>query len=384
MGSIKATFLSILPAGLGALWTMGVMGWSGRQISVVTILAPIFTIVMGSADGLHFMSHFLNRVEEGETGKPAVQKTLNAVGVPMIMTIVTTIGGFLSLMTTGNSAMRELAIFASLGIAFAGIATWLFLPLMTLNIADFKTKHGKHRNVDNWLKKLWGKPVVVIAIIVVLVAIPGIRLLKVEFNQLDIFKKRTEVYKSFMAIQEVYDGVIPVFVTIKTDKDQLDPQTAEKIADREKELLESGLVTKAVSIYDIVSNLNMHIYNLEEPSYPKNTGIVNLLYVAIASQKGNPIKNFLIRKENLSRMMAFLADLSDETVEGIEKMVGSWNCPDATYTAVGMPFIMKEMNDSVVPNQVTSLLVALVFVFLMLFITYRSFFIRSMQFCPLG
>lgn len=384
MGSIKATFLSILPAGLGALWTMGVMGWSGRQISVVTILAPIFTIVMGSADGLHFMSHFLNRIEDGKSGKPAVQKALDAVGVPMIMTTVTTIGGFMSLMATGNSAMGELAIFASLGIAFAGIATWLFLPLVTLNITRFKVKHGKHRSINNWLKKLWGKPIVVIAIVVVLLSIPGINLLKVEFNQLDIFKKRTEVYKSFMAIQRVYDGVIPVFVTIKTNKDQLDPQTAEKIAEKERELLDSGLVTKVVSIYDVMSNLNRHIYNLKEPSYPKNIGIANLLYVAITSQKGNPIKNFLIRKENLSRMMAFPADLSDKTIEGIEEIVSSWNSFDATYTAIGMPFIMKEMNDSVVPSQVTSLLVALVFVFVMLFITYRSILHSIYGILPIG
>jgi len=31
MGNLKATFFSILPAGNAALWTLGIVGWSGGR-----------------------------------------------------------------------------------------------------------------------------------------------------------------------------------------------------------------------------------------------------------------------------------------------------------------------------------------------------------------
>ncbi|HKL11964.1 MAG TPA: RND family transporter, partial [Halanaerobiales bacterium] len=43
MGNLKATFLSVLPAGIAALWTLGLVGWSDLEVSIITVLAPIFT-----------------------------------------------------------------------------------------------------------------------------------------------------------------------------------------------------------------------------------------------------------------------------------------------------------------------------------------------------
>ncbi len=60
--SRKFTIIAIIPAGLGALWTIGTIFWSGQELNLLTIISPIFIIVMGAADGLHYTSHFIDNM----------------------------------------------------------------------------------------------------------------------------------------------------------------------------------------------------------------------------------------------------------------------------------------------------------------------------------
>ena len=87
--SWKATFVAVIPALVGATWVMGLTGWVGEDVSIITSMAPIFTVVIGSADGLHFVSHYLESRAEGRDRKLATARTLHLVGIPMVITTVT-------------------------------------------------------------------------------------------------------------------------------------------------------------------------------------------------------------------------------------------------------------------------------------------------------
>ena len=58
IGDLRLSVLAILPAALGSIWTFGFIFGLGREVDIVTVIVPIFVIVMGSADGLHFVTHF--------------------------------------------------------------------------------------------------------------------------------------------------------------------------------------------------------------------------------------------------------------------------------------------------------------------------------------
>lgn len=385
MSSIKGTVLAVLPAAIGALWTLGIMGWIGKEISIITIMAPIFTIVMGSADGLHFMSHFLDKIEIDFEREAAVASTLKEVGIPMIMTTLTTIAGFLSLIAGSLPSMVEMAAFASVGIGLAGIATWLFLPFILVNIKKFKKRKSQsHILVSSWLKKLWGKPSFMIAICIVFVAIPGIAALKTEFNQLSVFKKNTEVSESFEKIMEVNGGALPIFIELETSVDPLDKSLSTIITEKEEALLETDSVVKVISIYDVMSTFNKQFYGLSQPEYPKNAAVVNLIYNMALNMENSPVKNFLLRDRNISRIMVFPKNLNDNTLEEIEKTIANWNSDSMKFTPVGLPFIMKEVNDSIINSQARSLIVAFGIVLLMLLWTYKNLKLAFLATIPIA
>ena len=96
----RLTVLSIVPAGLGALWTFGTIFWSGQDLNLVTVLCPLFILVIGSAYGLHYVSHFLDNLDKYPDCRELTVETLGMVGTPIFLATITTMAGFASLTWT--------------------------------------------------------------------------------------------------------------------------------------------------------------------------------------------------------------------------------------------------------------------------------------------
>ncbi len=133
IGDRRLSVMALIPAALGAIWTFGLIFGLGNEIDIVTVIVPIFVIVMGSADGLHFVSHFQ---EETENPDPVarVSSALSHVGIPMILTTISTAAGFLSLVATGVHPIQQLGLFTAIGITFAGIISFFSLPALLSRI----------------------------------------------------------------------------------------------------------------------------------------------------------------------------------------------------------------------------------------------------------
>ncbi|MFU8887928.1 MAG: hypothetical protein ACNA8N_04935 [Trueperaceae bacterium] len=87
IGSTRGTLLSLVPALVAAVLTMGALGWAAGSVSLVTALVPIYVIVLGSADGLHLTSHVLDRRAAGATPVAAVTDTLAALIAPGALSV---------------------------------------------------------------------------------------------------------------------------------------------------------------------------------------------------------------------------------------------------------------------------------------------------------
>ncbi|SHH57967.1 efflux RND transporter permease subunit [Thermosipho atlanticus] len=367
LGSLKATFFSVFPAGIGALWTMGFIGWYKGEISILTILAPIFTIVMGSADGLHFVSHYID-LKKNRTKDEALAETLLSTGVAMILTTVTTIAGFLSLAFINSEALAELAILSSIGIAFAGIATWLFIPIILLH-SEIKVEQ-KGSKIAMFFEGFLGKKSVVISLLLFLVFFPGIFRINTEFYMIDMYKDRTQVKKNIDVVQDVYGMTVPVFAYFETDFDPITPEFADKVLRIEEQLREDG--NKVVSFYDFVTNINEKI--LKRKGYPENIAQVKILLNLIP----NIYTNFLNRDEKAGRILIFPNEITKEKLNEIEEVM------EPPIKVTGVPYIMKEMNEIIVPQQILSLFVAVLIVFLIVLLRFKNFVKAFVSIIPIS
>ncbi|PLV59996.1 RND family transporter [Thermotoga sp. KOL6] len=356
MGSFKFALFALIPAGLAALWTLGtIMGWLGQDLSVITVLVPIFTIVMGSADGLHFVSHFLEKKREGETTLDALEKTLESVGRAMILTTLTTMAGFLSFLTLNSQSMKQMGVLAATGVGLAGISTWIVLPLILMGIEEVKISE-KQNFVFSIFQKL-SKHAWLVTIGVLLLFIPGLFLLRADLNILKLYKSYTEVRRNVEKIEEVFGRALPVYVIFES-QNIFEPSFAQRVLTLREELRDHGYAM--FSVYDIIEKLNERLF--KEKGYPR------LLARALIIKRFLPeeyLENFI--SDNKGRALIFLNDLDKDTLEEVSNIVKKHG-----LEVTGIPFIVKEMNDTIVPQQVESLILAIGMVFLLLVLFQKS------------
>jgi predicted RND superfamily exporter protein len=342
IGDLRLSVLSLLPAGLGALWTFGFIFGLGLKIDIVTLLVPIFVIVMGSADGLHFVTHFQETADEADSVE-RVRAALSEVGVPMILTTISTAAGFVSLIVTGVEPIQQLGLFAAIGIGFAGLISFFSLPALMSRIT---VRQRAHRavlgpRVTSGLKALvrTRTPGFVICGVIVVFAAIFIPRLQVDSDQLFFFKDDDPVRAAFAKTEEVFGGATPL---------------AGEFAFEPSQGLEG------------LDQINAVSREFEQ------------LMALVGGGFSFPLGDMV--SEDGLRFMVFPEDF---TTQDLEAWVAFADETPEIRTLTGMPIVWDEIARLVLNAQLTSIVVAFILVALMLVIAYRSFWETIVALVPI-
>ena len=364
----KFTIMAMIPAGLAALWTLGTIFWSGQELNLVTILSPIFVVVMGAADGLHYISHFMSNLTRWSDRRKLTIETLRMVGMPIFLTTITTMAGFASLTWTGVLPMKQMGIFVSLGIGYAGILSLFFLPAVLSRI-KLPPKPPKTRESRLTRFVLEGTkhrvPIIMGFLVIVVISAIYIPRLEVVSNQLMFFKEDSPIRQTFNKVEKYFGGALPLTAEIVADRgiDTLrDYDFANDILDTERELERIPGVKSATSLFDMIAGLNEMITGRND--YPESPLVVQRLLMQIDDED----LETRISDDGL-RMMIVTEDLDSVDIDRLEDFVAEH--PDIRVIS-GMPVLFDEMNKLVVQSQIRSLGLALVLIFIMLLVTIRK------------
>jgi hypothetical protein len=117
--------LALVPVGVGFLWLGGLMGLFDVQLNPANIMTLPLVIGIGVTNGIHI----LNRYAEEQTANILARSTGKAV----LVSGLTAIAGFGSLMLAKHQGIQSLGYVMSCGLATCMIAGLTFLPaLLTL------------------------------------------------------------------------------------------------------------------------------------------------------------------------------------------------------------------------------------------------------------
>ncbi len=352
--TIKGTLLSVIPAGLSALMTMGIIGHIGNEVSIITVLAPVFTLVIGSADGLHFITHVQEEQRSGKGMNEVLSHTLEMVGVPMIITTVTSIVGFMTLMVMDTDETITFAIFASIGVLLAGIMTWFVLPLILGGGLRLGYRGKVFGSKGRFFPKLWGLKSLGVIAVVAVIFILGAPRINQEFNMFMIYRPSTEVYKYTEFINKVNGGSIPSFIYGDMPIDIDEEVMMADILDYEEGLRNLEHVGRVMSGIDMVE------------LFEGNETMVNG-NISLVSEFVNPgARKF--------RIMVMPTSYHNEALLEIETYVNE-NAKDYeayNLNLTGTSFVMYELNQTMLKNQISSSILAIIVVFLLVWISIRQ------------
>jgi len=366
--SFRFTILAMFPAWFAALWTFGTVFWSGQDLNLLTVLSPLFILVMGSAYGLHYASHFLDNMGQYRDRRELTVATLGMVGTPILLATLTTMAGFASLAWTEVVPMRHMGIFVTLGIGYAGFVAIFFLPAVLSRIKlPAQTPAGKDAWLTNFVLAASRRRVLVPVIFAAIFVVSAVFIprLEVESNQLTYFKESSEIRQTFDRVERSFGSAIPLTGEIISPRGKaslLDTGYAARVLATERELEQLPGIRSAFSAFDLIAGLNEMVTG--QAGYPDDpTRLQEML-----AQLGTGELDSFVSADGF-KMVVRTEDLGSEDIERLDGFVAAHG--DTVRIITGMPVLFNEMNRLVVRSQVQSLGLALALIFIMLWITLR-------------
>ncbi len=254
---------------LSNIWLFGLIGWSGRPMTIITPAAPVLLLALGSAYGLYVVNKIRSDVESGAAAKAvnrqaAVIASAAAVAVPILYAAGTDIVGFLTFRGVKLSLIADFGVFSAIGLFLAAVLAVTLLPALAATL-DFGTAPsgepakatGLTRFLDRAARLIIRRPGRIVAVFAVVMAVglAGIPRVYREVGMAGFYTKTSMPRKAMEIANLHFNGAYPQSIYFEADEIR-DPARLRLI--RRSESFLSGLPRglQPLGVPDLIEELN--------------------------------------------------------------------------------------------------------------------------------
>lgn len=228
--SRRGTILPLMVVFLSILGTLGLMAWLGLMLSVISSVMPIMLIAVASAYGIHIITRYFEdcaSMDDTADSKAVVASVAEHMLRPIFLAALTTIIGFLSLLSHILPASREVGFLTAFGVLLAFGLSITFIPaaLVLFN------KPSKDRQSKNTTNRLLSRILVQIGefvfhhrgfvivgfVLITIIALIGIPYVELDSNPLNYYAPESSVRVVNTIIDENFGGSTTMSVVIEGD-----------------------------------------------------------------------------------------------------------------------------------------------------------------------
>ena len=128
--SLTLAIIGMLPNLLSAGVVLGVMGWMGVPLDMMTITIAAITIGIAVDDGIHYIYRFKEEFSRTNNYMDTLHACHSSVGGAMVYTTVTIIIGFSILVFSNFVPTISFGVFVALAMLIALLASLTVLPML--------------------------------------------------------------------------------------------------------------------------------------------------------------------------------------------------------------------------------------------------------------
>jgi hypothetical protein len=385
--TLRGMLLPAVTTGIGLIWTLGLMGYFDVPIDIGTITLPTLLIAVGSAYATHVVARYYEEVEIGGDGAAVGARIVGHLGLPVLVTALTTVLGFASLIVYRISAIRHLGIFAVFGI------TTLFVLALTFTVAALvllRVRHGSATTaretaivghvLDAIVRFATGHRLGVLGAAGALIAFFtwGMQYVAIETSYLSYFPAESPILQSARAVSEyMHTGQATFLVVVDGPEEnamaRLD--ALRRLAALQEFVDRIPGVNRTTSLVDYVKLLN-RVFHDDDPAYfglPATDAAVEqyLLVLDPATIEGVVSPDFS-RAAILVRSSLESSAAMSEALDRIARFARDSFPSGFTIHETGTVVLLNQTADALSAGQVQSVIVAMVVVFLVLSLQFLS------------
>lgn len=388
LGDWRSVLIPFSVVILSTAFTMGLIPLFGWKFSIIMCLAPIILISVANNYGIYLVARHqeLMRSDLTLTGKETVRSITGSLNMPVLFSGLTTIAGLLGLLTHSIIPARQVGVLAATGVGLALAMSLLLIPSLIYlqHIPGRKLRPApSHKNdlINRTLSKISKvvikRPgrVLLVSLTLTLLLGTGIIFLRIDTNQENYFPKKHPVREAADIINTKFGGSQTISVMISGDIK--DPVVMKKIDELTHHLKVSEGVGSVYSISDVVREMSKALYEPTEEGYDMipSSGEAIAQMFELYNMSGNPddFKQLMNFENTRAHLLVRLSDPENKTVRHLRDDIKSFTAGfPARVTTGGYAFIMNDFAQKIINGQVSSLVFALITVFILLAIIFRS------------
>ncbi len=128
--SVRFTLLALGCSLTSLVWQFGSLRLLGYGLDPLAVLVPFLVFAIGVSHGVQQINYIVREIACGKSAEQAARSSFSGLLIPGTLALVTAFVSFVTLLLIPIPMVRELAITASLGVAFKIITNLVMLPLV--------------------------------------------------------------------------------------------------------------------------------------------------------------------------------------------------------------------------------------------------------------
>jgi predicted RND superfamily exporter protein len=387
LGSWKSVFMPFTVVILSTAICMGMIPLLGWKLSIISLLVPVILVGVANNYGIYLAARYQEiRKARGSVPKAEIiREILGSLKMPILFSGLTTIAGILGLLAHSIIPAKQVGVLAATGVTSALVMSLLFIPALIYVRDESPIRQSTERKISGILQRgldmltemIIRRPgrIIVVFTILTFILSAGVILLKIETNQENLFPKKSQVRMASGIINEKFGGSQTVSVMISGDIK--DPAIMNGIDRITSELESEEGVGAVFSISLAVREMSKAIYTPGEDSYDKipqsREAIAQMFELYNMSGDQSDFKQLMNLEDTKAHILIRLSSPESRVITNVEAKIDELtkNFP-ASVTVGGYALIMNDFASSVIRGQVSSLLFAMVTVFILLAIVFKS------------
>lgn len=390
--SFRATLIALIVVCIGVMWTFGIIGLLGYEISVLTALIPPLIIVIGIPNCIFLINKYQQEVKLHGNKIRSLQRVITKIGNATLMTNATTATGFATFILTESTLLKEFGIVASLSIISIFMLSLLLIPIIYTFLPYPKERHLKHLNrrwvnsfVD-WMERMVRQrriTIYIVAVSLLTLSIIGIFQIKVSGSLIEDMPQNTEFFKDIRFFEEEFNGIMPLEIMVDTQRKKgvMTLSTLKRMNELENHINDIPQLSRPISVVSLVKYSKQAYYNGNPKYYQLPTSQENsfiLSYAKNSNTEANLLKSFVDSTGRYARITTFMKDIGTDKMERIEEDLQTqinklFPADNYKVTLTGKALVFQKGTKYLVKNLVISLSLAILLIALFMAYMFRSF-----------
>ena len=373
--SFSATFGTLVVIGLSSMIGMGVAGYFGVKLTPISMSAPIVILTLAVADSIHILLSLRGLMRDGMNKTEAIVEAVRLNFLPVSITSVTTIVGFLALNFSDSPPYWHLGNITAVGIAAAWFYSITLLPAL-LSILPLRTRQGSG---PEWSQRAMGrfadavinnsKRLLLVVGVGTLVLISFVPTLVFDDQWVQYFDERIEFRRDSDRALEHF-GLYPIEYSVPSSGPGgiSEPEYLANLEQFTEFLKNQPQVTHVYSLSDIMKRLNRNMHGDDRAWHrtpdDRELAAQYLLLYELSLPYGLDLNDRINVDKSATRVSATLAQSTTAETKAFFNDVAAWqqaNWPaymlaEPTSAAVMFTYISERNMENMVAGTIVAIL----------------------------